>query len=108
VAVDGDRMLKVSVKGSRDGSCCRTWSFLKDGNYHAAAKSWLQKHSNKTGICLVHFKGIKEFALPRIYLATPHEISARLVQTANGRGDTILYEHHKWVPKAKGAAGQLI
>jgi Holliday junction resolvase-like predicted endonuclease len=103
VAVDGDRMLKVSVKGSRDGSWGLTQSFLKDGNYHAAAELWLQKHSNKTVICLVQFKGIEESALPRMYLATPLEITAQLVQTANGRGDTILYEHHKWGPIAKGA-----
>ena len=38
VAVDGDRMLKVSVKESREGSWGLTQSFLKDGNYRAAAE----------------------------------------------------------------------
>jgi hypothetical protein len=28
VAVDGDKMLKISVKGSKDGSCGLTQSFL--------------------------------------------------------------------------------
>ena len=103
VVVDGDRMLKVSVKGSRDGSWGLIQSFLKDGNYHAAAEAWCKTHSKKTVICMVQFKGVEESALPRMYLATPNEIKIRLVQTEKGRGDTILYELKEWRPKAYAA-----
>lgn len=36
VAVDGDRMLKVSVKGSKDGPWGLTQSYLEKANYGAA------------------------------------------------------------------------
>jgi hypothetical protein len=47
--------------------------------------------------------GIPLLELPRVYLATPLEVAERLKATAKGRGDSILYEHHKWGPRAQGA-----
>jgi hypothetical protein len=41
--------------------------------------------------------------LPRLYVARPSEVAERLKATAKGRGDTILYEHHTWGPRAVGA-----
>ena len=41
--------------------------------------------------------------MPREYLASPQEIADRMNATANGRGDTILYESHTWGPRAAGA-----
>jgi hypothetical protein len=35
-----------------------------------------------------------------MYLVTPHEVAARLRDTAKGRGDTILYEEHVWSSRA--------
>jgi Holliday junction resolvase-like predicted endonuclease len=103
VAVDGDRVLKVSVKGSKDGSWGLTQTLLRDANYHAAADKWLQKHSSKTVFCLVQFKDVSTESLPRMYLATPQEICARLKSSVAGRGDTILHEHHVWGARAHGA-----
>ncbi|MDO5692304.1 MAG: hypothetical protein Q4G70_07475 [Pseudomonadota bacterium] len=103
VAVDGDRMLKVSVKGSKDGSWGLTQSHLKNADYYAAIDAWLSKHSKKTLFCLVQFKKVAAFELPRLYLATPSEIAAQLRATCKGRGDTILYEHHAWTSRARGA-----
>jgi hypothetical protein len=37
-----------------------------------------------------------------MYLALPVEVAERLRATANGRGDTILYEEHRWGPRAAG------
>jgi hypothetical protein len=31
------------------------------------------------------------------------DIAQRLKETANGRGDSILYEEHQWGPRAFGA-----
>ena len=106
VAVDGDRMLKISVKGSQDGSWGLTQSQLtkiKNADYHGAADMWLAKHSKKTIFCLVQFKGVPVDALPRMYLATPLEIAERLKASAAGRGDTILYEEKKWTARAHAA-----
>lgn len=99
----GEKLLKVSVKGSQDGGWGLTQSYLKNADYHAAADIWLHKHSAKTIVCLVQFKDVPLDTLPRVYLATPAEIAQRLKETANGRGDTILYEHHHWGTRAYAA-----
>lgn len=100
VAVCGDHMLKVSVKGSQDGGWGLTQSYIKEANYHRAANLWLEKHSKKTVFCLVQFQGVPLDQLPRMYLATPSEIAAWLKAAASGRGDTILYEKHVWSARA--------
>lgn len=103
VAVDGDRMLKVSVKGSKDGGWGLTQSHIANADYQAAANAWLKKHSRKTVFCLVQFRGVPVSELPRMYLATPKEIANWLKLAAGGRGDTILYERHEWSPRAQCA-----
>lgn len=95
-------MLKVSVKGSQDGSWGLTQSYIKNADYHGAAEKWVQKHSSRTVLCLVQFKDVALDALPRMYLATPVQIVQRLKESANGRGETILYEYHEWGPRAFG------
>lgn len=103
VADDGCRYLKVSVKGSRDGSWGITQSHLSDANYHGAADTWLARHSPMTVLCLVQFKGVPTTDLPRMYLARPVEIASWLKRAAGGRGDTILYEYHAWTARAQAA-----
>jgi hypothetical protein len=103
VATDGDKMLKVSGKGSKDGAWGLIQSHTKNADYHGAADKWLAKHSRKTLFCLVQFKGVSDDALPRMYLATPGEIADRLKQSAAGRGETILYENHTRSSRAFGA-----
>jgi hypothetical protein len=98
-----DILMKISVKGSQDGSWGLTQGFKKNINYHQAVDLWLAKYSTKTIFCFVQFKGIQFEDLPRLYLATPKEIGQRLKESANGRGDTILYENHTY--KMKKAAG---
>jgi hypothetical protein len=102
IIAKGDDMLKVSVKGSQDGSWGLTQSFLKDADYHAAVDAWLLRHKERTIFCLVQFKGVSIEQHPRVYLATPTDIAQRLKNTAKGRGDTILYEDHTWGPRAFG------
>lgn len=103
VAVDGDKLLKISVKGSKDTGWGLTQSYLKNADYHGAVDIWFAKHSNKTVFCLVQFRNISLDALPRMYLATPQEIAKWLKAAAAGRGDTILYEEHKWSSRAQAA-----
>jgi Holliday junction resolvase-like predicted endonuclease len=103
---DGDRILKVSVKGSADGG----WGLsqtqltkLRNANYHGAADMWLQRHKSRTALCLVQFKDVSDETMPRIYLAWPREIAERLKTVSGGRGDTILWENYTRGPKAAGA-----
>jgi hypothetical protein len=96
----GERMLKVSVKGSKDGSWGLTQSHLENANYQGAVDTWLARHKPKTIFCFVQFKDVAEDQMPRAYLATSHEVAERLRSTAKGRGDTILYERHTWGPRA--------
>lgn len=105
VAVDSNKenTLLISVKGSNDNGWGLTQSYIQNADYHAAADKWLAKHSPKTVFCLVYFKDIPEYILPRMYLATPYEIAQWLKAAAAGRGDTILYEEHTWAPRAHAA-----
>lgn len=103
VAVDGERVLKVSVKGSQDGAWGLTQSYIENADYHGAADKWLSKHSNKTVFCLVQFKNTSIDTLPRMYLATPLEIADWLKNAAAGRGTGILYEKKVWTHRAYAA-----
>ena len=96
IASHGDMLLKVSVKGSQDGSWGLTQKFKEGNSYHAAIDKWLAVHGEKTVFCLVQFKDVKDNELPRIYLAKPSEIACVMKASRNGVGDSILYEYHKW------------
>jgi Holliday junction resolvase-like predicted endonuclease len=100
-----EQLLKVSVKGSQDGSwgLCQSYLKPKSAAYHDAIDRWLKRHKVRTILCLVQFRGVAVTAMPRVYLATPQEVARRLHETAKGRGDTILYEHHSWGSRARGA-----
>jgi len=103
VVACAEKMLKVSVKGSQDGSWGLTQSQLSrigNADYHGAIDIWLTRHKPRTVFCFVQFRDVPLDALPRVYLATPVEVAERLKQTAKGRGDTILYEEKRWTTRA--------
>ena len=109
---DGERVLKISVKGSADGGWGLTQSQLANlrragyegpTNYHGAADAWLARHKPRTALCFVQFKSVEFDAMPRIYLARPSEVAHLLKEASGGRGDTILWENHKRGPTAAGA-----
>lgn len=99
----GERMLKISVKGSQDGGWGLCQSHIKNADYHGAIKCWVDRHKPHTVLCFVQFQGVKLTEMPRMYLATAMEVGERLHATAKGRGDTILYERHEWGKRAHGA-----
>ena len=103
IAESNGQMLKVSVKGSQDGSWGLTQGYKKKGvDYHEAIERWLTAHHKGTIFCLVQFKGTAPNEMPRVYVASPKEIAERMNSSAGGRGDTILYENHIWGPRASG------
>ena len=103
VAVKGDKLLKVSVKGSKDGGWGLTQSYKKGRDYHEAIDVWLNKHGEKTIFCLVQFKNAEINEMPRVYLATPTEIAQELHKARNGHGETVLREYRKWGERAIAA-----
>lgn len=102
ISVSGDKMLKISVKGSQDGSWGLTQNYKKGHTYHDAIDLWLKAHHKKTIFCLVQFENTLPNEMPRIYLASPKEIAVRLKESSAGRGETVLYENHTWGPRAVG------
>lgn len=103
VVVRGGATLKVSVKGSQDGSWGLTQTFLKHADYPGAIDRWLSRHTTGTIYAFAQFKGTPFAAAPRVYLARPVEVADQLKRTAKGRGDTILYERKVWTKRAAGA-----
>jgi Holliday junction resolvase-like predicted endonuclease len=109
IVARGELLLKVSVKGSQDGSWGLTQSYMgkgKKGNYHGAIDIWLKRHGSKTVFCFVQFVNVVEHDLPKMYLARPEEVAERLRATSGGRGDSILYERHTWTSRSKTAPGE--
>ena len=102
IAVDGDKILKISVKGSQDGGWGLTQGYKKGCDYHEATAKWLAAHHKKTVFCLVQFQNTAPDEMPRVYLASPAEIAEMLDASAGGRGETVLRENHAWGPWAYG------
>jgi len=100
-----EQIIKVSVKGSKDGGWGLSQSQMEPGkaDYQGAIDRWLVRHKPRTVLCFVQFQGVALDQLPRCYLATPAEVAERLRTTAKGRGDTILYESKKWTSRAHAA-----
>lgn len=99
----GESMLKVSVKGSQDGGWGLCQSYIKNADYHAAIDKWASRHKPRTVLCFVQFMGVDVRQMPRVYLASVAEVAQRLHDTRKGIGDTILWEHHEWTSRARGA-----
>lgn len=103
IITKGDKILKVSVKGSQDGGWGLTQKYMKNRDYHGAIDDWLQAHGKKTIFCLVQFKNVNDNELPRMYLASPAEIAKALHDSRSGNGETVLREFHKWGDNALAA-----
>ena len=82
IVAQEDKLLKVSVKGSKDGSWGLTQSHLKEADYHGAIDKWLSRHKPKTVFCFVQLKDVGLNDAPRVYLASPAEVAQRLKETS--------------------------
>lgn len=110
VVVCGEKMLKVSVKGSKDGGWGLTQSHKKDKSYSEAIDLWVNKHTGNTVVSLVQLKGVdlEKGQSPKVYLATPKEIGEHMKQSRAGHGNTILRVKHTWNSGvAKGQTDQI-
>lgn len=96
VAVKGNRMLRISVKGSQDGGWMLAVRHKQEGvNYHEAADRWLAAQRKDVVFIFVQFINVALCAAPRAYLARPQEIAAHLKTQASGRGYGSLQEDYR-------------
>jgi hypothetical protein len=112
---DDGRMLKVSVKGSRDGgwglSQTQLTQLRKDNpdgptDYQAAADLWCARHKPGTVMCFVQFKDVPIDAMPRIYLVGPKDVAKRLKAARDGKGDTIIWDVSPALGPTKAAVSE--
>jgi Holliday junction resolvase-like predicted endonuclease len=110
VVVRGDKMLKVSVKGSQDGGWGLIQSYKKDRSYEEAANFWVAKHTSKTIVSLVQFKDVnlEKGEFPRVYIDTPYEVGEYLKRSRGGYGFTAVREEHLWTSGVAKGKSDLI
>ena len=107
VVTRAGNLLKVSVKASEDGQWSLTQGYSRRASEtpgtkfdrRAAIDRWCDSHGSRTVCCLVQFEAVAIHELPRIYLALPHEIAARMRDAADRLGICALFEQYTWVPE---------
>jgi hypothetical protein len=70
LGVRGGKILKISVKGSKDGGWGLAQSHVKETDYHRAADIWPRRQKRGTVLCFVQFKDVLIVQFPRVCLAT--------------------------------------
>lgn len=96
VAVKGERILPISVKGSQDGGWALAVSEIKKyDSYHEAIDAWRQKQRDDAVFIFVQFLNISLGSAPRAYLARPNDIVRQIKSECNGRGHGALAEDYK-------------
>ena len=112
VVAKSGNLLKVSVKGSDDGSWALTEPYLKRvtdlhgrrANLLGAIDQWRDHLGSRAICCLVQFQDVPIDELPRIYLASPHELVQKLKETVERLGISTLYEKYEWAAAGDGSA----
>ena len=111
VVAKSGNLLKVSVKGSDDGSWALTQPYLKRvtdlygrrANLLGAIDQWRDHLGSRAICCLVQFQDASIDELPRIYLASPHEVAQKLKETVERLGISTLFERYEWTPGGEGS-----
>lgn len=101
----GEKLLKVSVKGTKEHGwgLCQSYLSKENETYHDAIDAWEKDHNRGTIFCFVSFRNVPPQDMPRVYLATPIEVAKRLHATRSGGGYTVLFENKIWTARGKGA-----
>jgi hypothetical protein len=110
VITRGGNLLKIGVKATESGRWHLAESYLqraaqlsgKKSDIQRAITLWLDIHGERTVYCLVQFEGIRLEQLPRIYLARPAEIAARMRDAAGRLGEAVLCERYEWMDSETG------
>src|SRR5438105_3406402 len=78
VAVKPNRVLQISVKGSKEGGWGLTQNYKKGRTYQAAAAEWLKRHGSDLVFMFVEYLGVSLGSMPGIYVARAAEVAAYL------------------------------
>jgi hypothetical protein len=96
VAVKGDRILPISVKGSQDGGWMLAVKYMKRGvTCSEAIDSWCSKQRDDIVYIFVQFLNVPIGNAPRVYIATPTQIAAQLKKQRSGNGHGALQEDYQ-------------
>jgi hypothetical protein len=108
IATQGDRFLKISVKGSQDLGWGLVQSYKSGRTYAGAIDAWVAHQNPHIVFCLVQFGGVQIGECPRVYLATVPEIARQLKSCRRGHGTTILYERHEYRSGVAAGASDIL
>jgi hypothetical protein len=93
VAVKGQRLLPISVKGSNTGGWMLAVKYIRPGiSYWPAIDRWLADQRSDVMFSFVQFIDIVLGAAPRVYIARPQEIAEHLKTQRDGKGHGALHE----------------
>jgi hypothetical protein len=96
VAVKGNRMLPISVKGSQDGGWMLAVRYLRVGvSCHAAIDQWLSSQRDDVVYVFVQFMDVLIGQAPRVFVARPQEIASHMKAQCFGRGRASLQEDYR-------------
>lgn len=98
-------LLKISVKASENGQWSLTQGYTRRApeaigsklDCHAAIDRWSDSYGSRTVCCLVQFERVALHEMPRIYLAFPQEIAARMRETTDRLKLCALHEKYSWM-----------
>jgi len=96
VAVKGNRLVPISVKGSQDGGWMLAVRYKKKNvTYHQAIDHWLDAQRDDVVYLFVQFAGVEIGGVPRAYIARPQQISEQLKSQRDGQGYGALQEDRR-------------
>ena len=96
LATKGDRVLKLSVKGSQDGGWGLFQNYIEKADYHSAVDKWFARQPNDIVYFLVQFINVQIGEAPRCYIARPKDIVGHMRTTRGGHGYTSLRENYPY------------
>lgn len=104
VITNAGNLLKVSVKSSEDGQWSLTQGYGARSqsprgasfDYRAAIDRWVDSHGPRTVCCLVQFQRVAIHEMPRVYLALPQELAARMREAVERIGECAVVEQYAW------------
>jgi hypothetical protein len=112
----GGTLLKVAVKASDNGRWCLTSGYTRrvseSGGMrmdcNAGIDMWRSSYGSRTVVCLVQFEAVAISEMPRIYLASPDEIAAKMREAAERTGECALCERYEWMDRNGECSKELL
>jgi len=96
VAVKGQRILPISVKGSQDGGWMLAVHHKQKGvTWHEAIDHWRAAQREDAVFVFVQFKNVALGAAPRAYVARPLQIAEHMKTQCDGSGYGSLQEDRR-------------